>query len=145
MKQETQTQGRGKQELLARLQLQAEVHPSRKVDVGLPGKGISNSHGARPVHLIITMIKWVRTSRLSIKNSRSLQPTAQKTTGNTFEPELDPFLRCVPGNGHVPPESGEFKKSICPVLRRGWVRISAWCCSFRTTLASRRCGLGFWV
>ena len=25
--------------------------------------------GARPVHLIITMIKWVRTSRLSIKNS----------------------------------------------------------------------------
>jgi len=24
----------------------------------------SNSHGARPVHLIITMIKWIRTSRL---------------------------------------------------------------------------------
>jgi len=31
--------------------------------------GDSNSHGARPVHLIITMIKWIRTSRLSIKNS----------------------------------------------------------------------------
>ena len=30
-----------------------------------------NSHGARPVHLIITMIKWSRTSRLSIKNSLS--------------------------------------------------------------------------
>jgi len=28
-----------------------------------------DSHGARPVHLIITMIKWIRTSRLSIKNS----------------------------------------------------------------------------
>jgi len=41
----------------------------RKVDVRLPGKGNSNSHGARPVHLIITMIKWIRTSRLSIKNS----------------------------------------------------------------------------
>ena len=40
-----------------------------KVDVRLPGKGNSNSHGARPVHLIITMIKWIRTSRLSIKNS----------------------------------------------------------------------------
>jgi len=26
-----------------------------KVDVRLPGKGNSNSHGARPVHLIITM------------------------------------------------------------------------------------------
>ena len=41
---------------------------SRKVDVRLPGKENSNSHGARPVHLIITMIKWIRTSRLSIKN-----------------------------------------------------------------------------
>ena len=44
---------------------------TRKVDVRLPGKGNSNSHGARPVHLIITMIQWIRTSRLSIKNSLS--------------------------------------------------------------------------
>jgi len=43
----------------------------RKVDVRLPGKGDSNSHGARLVHLIITMIKWIRTRRLSIKNSLS--------------------------------------------------------------------------
>jgi len=35
----------------------------RKVDVRLPGKGNSNSHGARPVHRIITMIKLIRTSR----------------------------------------------------------------------------------
>jgi len=42
-----------------------------KVDVRLPGKGNSNSHGPRPVHLIITMMKWIRTSRLSIKNSLS--------------------------------------------------------------------------
>jgi len=34
------------------------VPPLRKVDVRLPGKGNSNSHGARPVHLIIPMIKW---------------------------------------------------------------------------------------
>ena len=40
---------------------------SRKADVRLPGKGNSNSHGARPAHLIITMIKWIRTSRLSIE------------------------------------------------------------------------------
>ena len=26
-------------------------------------------HGARPVHKIISMIKWIRTSKLSIKNS----------------------------------------------------------------------------
>ena len=45
-----------------------DVMSTRKVDVRLPGLGNSNSHGARPVHLIITMIKWIRTSRLSIKN-----------------------------------------------------------------------------
>ena len=28
---------------------------------------------ARPVHQIISMIKWIRTSRLSIKNSLALQ------------------------------------------------------------------------
>jgi len=43
----------------------------RKADVRLPGKRNSNSHGARPVHLIITLIKWIRTGRLSIKNSLS--------------------------------------------------------------------------
>jgi hypothetical protein len=45
----------------------------RKVDVRLPEKGNSNSLGARPVHLIITMIKWFRTSRLSTRNSLSLE------------------------------------------------------------------------
>jgi len=48
-------------------------HKTRKVDVRLPGKGNSNSHGARPVYQIISMIKWIRTSRLSIKNSFSLE------------------------------------------------------------------------
>ena len=42
-----------------------------KVDVRLPGKMNSNSHGARPVHQIITMPKRIRTSGLSIKNSLS--------------------------------------------------------------------------
>ena len=44
---------------------------TRKVDIRLPGKGNSKSDGARPVHLINSMIKWIRNSRLSIKNSRS--------------------------------------------------------------------------
>jgi len=43
----------------------------RKVDIRLPGKGNSTSHGARPVHQIISMKQWIRTSRLSIKNSLS--------------------------------------------------------------------------
>ena len=45
---------------------------ARKVDIRLPGKGNSNSYRARPVHQIISMIKRIRTSRLSIKNSCSL-------------------------------------------------------------------------
>jgi len=54
---------------------------TRKVDVRLPGKGNPNSHGARPVHLIITMITWIRTSKLSIKNSLSdLKSILEKTT-----------------------------------------------------------------
>jgi len=36
---------------------------TRKVDVRLPGEGNSNSHATRPVHLIITMTKWIRTCR----------------------------------------------------------------------------------
>ena len=44
-------------------------HLPRKVDERLPGKGNSTSHGARPDHLIITIIWWIRTIRLSIKNS----------------------------------------------------------------------------
>jgi hypothetical protein len=47
------------------------VAGSRKVDIRLPGKENSNSHGARPVHQIISMINWIRTSRLSINNSLS--------------------------------------------------------------------------
>ena len=62
----------------AETKLKGEVmRRARKVDIRLPGKGNSNSHGARPVHLIITMIKWIRTSKLSIKNS--LSGCAQRT------------------------------------------------------------------
>ena len=48
----------------------------RKVDLGLPGKGNSNCHGARPVHLIITMIKWIRTSKEV--SGRSCSPRVQR-------------------------------------------------------------------
>ena len=58
---------------------------TRKVDIRLPGKGNSNPHGTRPVHQIISLIKWIRTSSLSIKNSLSvdLPDTTDATeTGN---------------------------------------------------------------
>ena len=51
---------------------QERMQPSpRKVDVRLPGTRNSNSHGARPVHQIISIIKWIQTSRLSIKKPLS--------------------------------------------------------------------------
>ena len=50
---------------------------TRKVEVRPPRKGNSDPHGARPVHLIITMIKWIRTGRLSIKNSLSIPVRAR--------------------------------------------------------------------
>ena len=43
----------------------------RNVDIRLPVKGNSNSHGARPVHQIISMMKWIWIYRLSIENSLS--------------------------------------------------------------------------
>ena len=52
----------------------------RKVDVRLPVKGNSSTHGARPVHQIIAMIRWIRTSRLSIKNSVSLSSSIQRAS-----------------------------------------------------------------
>jgi len=45
-------------------------HLTRKVDKATRKREF-DSHGARLVHLIITMGKWIRTSRLSIKNSVS--------------------------------------------------------------------------
>ena len=52
------------------------------VDFHPPGKGNSNSDGARPVHQIITMIKWIRTSRLSIKNYLSLWESAKNLSSS---------------------------------------------------------------
>ena len=39
---------------------------NRMADLRLPEKENSDSHGARPVHLIISMVQWIRTIRLQI-------------------------------------------------------------------------------
>jgi len=36
-----------------------------------PRPGNANSHGARPVHLIITMMKWIRTSTFLMTATRA--------------------------------------------------------------------------
>ena len=46
-----------------------KMKSTRKADVRLPRKENSNFHGAKPVHQTISMIKWIRNSRLSITNS----------------------------------------------------------------------------
>jgi len=93
--------------------------PPRKVDVRLPGKGNSNSHGAMPVHLIITMIKWIRTSTLSIKNSLSASPRLPNTTaaagreGNNLK-----RMKHLQGCTGFSPESGasQGQNQVLPVL-----------------------------
>jgi hypothetical protein len=60
-----------------------------KVDVRQPGKGNSSSHGSRSVHLIIMMIYWIRTSRLSIKNSLFME-RGQAPLSQTPNPKLKP-------------------------------------------------------
>ena len=47
-----------------------------KADIRLPGKGNLSFYGARPVHLVITMIKWIQTSRLPMKKSLSHSPVS---------------------------------------------------------------------
>ena len=55
---------------------------TRKVGIWLPGRGSSNSHGARSVHQVITTMKWIRIKRLSIKNSLyTLLPNVREMAG----------------------------------------------------------------
>jgi len=68
---------------------------SRKVNVRIPGKGHSNSHGARPVHLIITMIKWIRTSRLSIRKCLSWQVGGGRRAPLARVPRLRLIDSCI--------------------------------------------------
>jgi len=60
---------------------------------------IPPSHGARPVHLIITMIKWFRTSRLSIKNSLSWQSWAATNKATKVRDEEGIRLRQEKADG----------------------------------------------
>jgi len=63
------------------LSLSLSLPPSGSWEAGVLTKvcgTVSNSLDARPVHLIITMIKWIRTSWLPIKNSLSVVPFRTK-------------------------------------------------------------------
>ena len=51
--------------------LRPGYEPTRGVDIRLPGKGIQTPMAQGRSTKIISMIKWIRTSRLSTKNSLS--------------------------------------------------------------------------
>jgi len=57
--------------------------------------GPPNQHDDRPVHLIITMIKWIRTSRLSIKNSLSQVSQMPGSMSSAPVAGLDMWSHCV--------------------------------------------------
>jgi hypothetical protein len=87
--------------------------PRQKLDARLPGKGNSNSHGARPFRLIITMIKWIRTSRSSKKKCLALLRAPPYLLNALAHPASFPAV--VHG-------SGEVISRVCCVtsgLRRG--------------------------
>ena len=75
----------------------------RKVDIRLPGKRNSNSHGARPVH---QKHRWIRTSRLSIKNS--LYARAGPLIPPCSERDCVKSLRSSILHGDVSPEHPHF-------------------------------------
>ena len=66
----------------------------------LPGKRNSNSHGARPVHQIISITKWSGTSRSSVTNSLWQRPGEERggsiapspcPAPGAYSPCLEPF------------------------------------------------------
>ena len=97
------------------------IHPlkiTRMVDIRLPGKGDSNSHGARPVH---QKHRWIRTSRLSIKNSLSLSPLktppAQVLNPLSHAPRKPSRTPLTPGGLWVPGRTGGHDRRETAILR----------------------------
>ena len=99
-----------------------------KVDVRLPGKGNSNSHGARPVHLIITMIKWFGTSRLSIKNPEAGARTGTGWTGPRPKRETRGKKRNPKSESRIPnPESRkQMRVWALAGLGHNWLERQSW-------------------
>ena len=94
------------------------VHDPGLLDVRLPGKGNSTPYGARPVHLIISMIKWIRTSRLSSKRSAldTCLQSSPKCESGTYKTVTARFWPWLPGKSNsflVPSIYLSIYKYIC--------------------------------
>ena len=77
----------------------------RKVNVRLPGKGNSNFHSARPVHPIITMMKWIRTSRLMIKWIRTSRLSIKNSLSSALEPFQNSWYKCSNPDSTIRPST----------------------------------------
>jgi len=84
---------------------------SQQVDVRPPEKANPNSYCARPVHLIITMMKWIRTSRLSTRNFLS---GSRGGRGLGADRQISVF-RFTWTDPKIP--------RVCPSIRRGYVHL----------------------
>ena len=60
------------------IRVRGTCEASWRVDVRLTEKRNSNSHGARPVHQIISTIKRTQTSKFAIRNALSAKRTASE-------------------------------------------------------------------
>jgi len=110
----------------ALLRMAFEMKPaSRKVDVRLPGKGKSNSHGARPVHLIITITKWIRTSRLSTNKELSLTHLGPGEEGASFTASHARLLKEL-AKSQFSVQGSCFQKST-PLPQAVWKRSTPFC------------------
>ena len=77
--------------------------------------GGENSHGARPVHQIIALIKWIRTSRLSIKISVSLQGQQLASRSDVAEAQWLNLAHKKP-----PPPLGPYRWAMPRALWWSW-------------------------
>ena len=91
-----------------------EVNPDqfRKVYIRLHEKGNSNSNGARRCTKILSMIKWIRTSRLSMKTCLSFRTSLVVKRRGVSRASSSFFLRVTKKNN----------KSLAAMIDTTWSR-----------------------
>jgi len=102
------TQNAGVGQMRAR-ELRGELHSDRGLHC--------HERRERPVHLIITMIKWIRTSRLSMKNSLSTGVGQMRAGERRGELHSDRGPDAPPSPGGSLVGGGSLRRS--PTLPRG--------------------------
>ena len=90
---------------------------SRKVDTRLPGKANSHSHGVRPAHYIISMIKWMEAA-VAQRDARRWMLQLIPVSNRLFQ-VLDWYWLSPEFRG-VRYKSRQLKKTICSHSEGWW-------------------------